>query len=74
MSETRNQYFISFGLTREEMNEALEYCRRKKQWKRPSDLARQVFWQHIAKYPAYVKKGTPSGRPRKEETANKRPA
>lgn len=41
--------FISFGVTEEEKVEIEEYCRRKKRWKSPADLARDAVYQLMSR-------------------------
>ncbi len=48
---------ISFSVTEDEKAEIEEYCRHKKRWRTPSDLARDALWQHMARNPIFKKKG-----------------
>jgi len=41
--------FISFGVSEEEKAEVEEYCRKKKRWKSPADLARDAVWQLMSR-------------------------
>lgn len=54
MGEKR--YRIAFNVTAAEKREIEEYCRRKKRWRRPSDLARDAVFQMMAKNRAYKKR------------------
>ena len=53
--------FISFSVTEEEKAEIEEYCRHKKRWRKPTDLARDALWQHINRNPIYKKKAPKNG-------------
>ena len=46
---------LSFSLTKDEKREIEDFCRKKKRWKRPSDLARDAVYQLMARYPIYRK-------------------
>ena len=51
----KRNHRISFTVTGEEKAEIEEYCRAKKRWRLPSDLAREAVWQLMARNPVYKK-------------------
>ena len=65
MTKQRRARVISFSVTVEERAVIEDYCRRKRNWRTPSDLARDAVWQHMLRYPAYESKRPTIG-PKKE--------
>ena len=53
---------IQFYVTDEEYEAIQEYCRRKRRWRTPADLARDALWQLSTRNPLYVKKGPRTAR------------
>ena len=55
MTKQRRARVISFSVTVEERAEIEDYCRRKRRWRTPSDLARDAVWQLMARNPIWKK-------------------